>query len=107
MFLYLLINKGDVNLFLGFFGCGSEKVSHISSISSWLKNFSIKSIFVLKNLTFVMSSSIADFAPLHNLAPLISILTKFLAKNCLANSTVYSPLPQPSSRIIGLSLLNF
>jgi len=50
--------------------------------------------------------SIAVFAPLQNLAPLMSIPIKFILGLFFASSTEYSPLPHPNSKIIGLLLLN-
>ena len=74
----LLINNSDVNLFLGFFGWGSENVNQISSISFLEKNLFIKSILVLRNRTLSKFSSFANLAPFHILAPFISIPIKLI-----------------------------
>ena len=52
-----------------------------------------------------MSFSRAVLAPRQKRAPLISIPIKFLSGFFSANAIVYSPLPQPNSKTIGLSFL--
>ena len=88
-----------------YFICGSGKVIQISSTSFLPKASSMSSIWVLKNATLGISSSMAVFAPLQNLAPLISIPTKFLSGYFFANPRVYSPRPQPNSKTKGWSFL--
>ena len=105
-FLYRSINKGEVSLFLGLLGWGSEKVSQISDTSSLEKKCSMKSIFVLRNRTFSIFWSFIVFAPFHILAPFISTPIKFVSGFLFDNPIVYSPLPHPSSSTIGLSFLN-
>ncbi len=46
----------------------------------------------------------ASVAPVHMRAPFMSTPMKFISGYRRANSTVYSPLPQPNSSTIGLSL---
>ena len=58
-----------------------------------------------KKPTFFIPRSVAVFAPRHIRAPLISTPIKFLSGLRSARATVYSPFPQPNSRIIGLSFL--
>ena len=55
--------------------------------------------------TLCRPSSTAVLAPRQNLAPLISIPTKFLFGNFSASPTEYSPFPQPNSRTNGFSFL--
>jgi hypothetical protein len=52
-----------------------------------------------------MFSSRAVLAPLQNRAPLMSIPKKLKSGYLLAKPTVYSPLPQPNSKINGLLFL--
>ena len=77
----------------------------ISSTSSLPKAYSTSSIWVLKKAAFEIFSSSAVFAPRQKRAPLISIPIKFLSGYRLAKPIVYYPLPQPNSKIIGLSFL--
>ena len=90
---------------VAFFICGSEKVSQISLTSSIAKKRSMISIFVRKKATFFMPDSSDSVAPVHMRAPFISTPMKFFSGNMRPNPTVYSPLPQPSSRTMGWSFL--
>src|SRR5690554_2609492 len=108
MFLYRarnssLVKRCLVRLYLI---CGSGKVIQISSTSLLAKQFSINSICVRKKTTLGRFSSIAVFAPRQKREPLISIPIKFVSGKRRANSTEYSPLPQPNSKTIGWVFLN-
>ena len=67
----------------------------------------MNSIFVRKKATFGSFSSIAILAPFHILAPLMSTPIKLTQGKRRANSTVYSPFPQPSSKTMGLELWKY
>ena len=101
---YTPIMRVPVRRLEAFFICGSGKVIHISATSPGAKKRSRSSMDVRRKATLVMPARRAAVAPVHILAPFMSMPMKLREASARAMPTVYSPLPQPSSRTIGRSL---
>ena len=86
------------------FICGSLNVSQIVSASPGAKMRSMFSISVRRKATLPNFSFKACVAPVHILAPFMSTPMKLRSEQFCASPTAYSPLPHPSSRVMGLEL---
>ena len=98
------IGAVDASLARRDLSCGSGKVIQISSTSPSAKKEAIISMRVRRKPTLRICRSVAVLAPRHMRAPLMSIPMKLRLGSRSASATVYSPLPQPSSSTMGLSL---
>ena len=87
-------------------GWGSLKVNQMSATSPGPKNWSMNSMRVRRKATLDKDSWLAVLAPRQNLWPLMSTPMKLRLGHFRAKPTVYSPLPHPSSKVMGLSFLN-
>ena len=99
------MKRVDVRRLLTFCIWGSGNVIQISDTSPASKKEAISSILVRRNATLAMPSCTDCLAPVHIRAPLMSTPMKLRSANFFAMPTAYSPLPQPSSRTMGLSFL--
>ncbi len=101
---YMARNRVEVSRLRVFFICGSGKVIHISSTSPGAKKRSMFSISQRRNAALSMPDSSTSRAPVHILAPFMSMPTWLREESLRASPTVYSPRPHPSSSTMGRGL---